>query len=172
MQLSIPFIGATLYQISKNSDGNKLQSAPKWFRWILTDLVSVICVCITLFIPKMDENKYWNPLVSLSDIFVAPFIIFAVYLYQFDDNSLVWLYINYEGFMNLFNYFLALSYPLYLIHWPFILILLNKCDIFDANSMESMLGLVCSSLVFTQFCHLFLIQPFQKYIAAKFPRKK
>jgi len=66
---------------------------------------------------------------------------------------------------------LALSYPLYLVHWPFILILLNKFQIFDVNSMEAMLGLMCISLVFTQFCYLFLIKPFGEYIAEKFLRK-
>ena len=159
-----------MYQISQNNDAYKLRSAPKWVRWLLTDLVSIICVCMTLFIPMLD-HKYWNPLVSLSDIFVAPFIMFAIYLYQFDDNSLVWLYQNYGGCMNLFDALLSLSYPLYLVHWPFILILLNKFELFDMNTMESMLGLVCISLVFTQFCQLFLIRPFGKFIRVKFPRK-
>merc|ERR1719330_1595867 len=129
----------------------------------IAKMASLVVDGLSMFVP-MINHAYWNPLVSLSDILVAPFLIMAVYLYQFDENTLVWLYEVYAGFGDLFDFMLTLSYPMYLVHWPFILILLDEFELFNDDSMQSMIGLSCIALAFTQFCRIVLIDPFQRFI--------
>lgn len=150
-QITIPFIGATLFQLSKH------YNEPKVPIWFMTDVVTVLVVASCLFIPDLD-NKYWSPLVTLSDIIVGPLMLLAVYMYQFDQNTLAWLYRSYSGFANLFDALIASSYILYLTHWPLMFIIEYSFGL----TSTSTLTVLC--IMFALFWRLFCVMPFRDYI--------
>jgi len=154
-QVCIPFMGATLYQISERYDVEKIGKVAKW---ILTDTVTVLATSLCIFIPSLD-NEYWSPVITLSDLFVGPLFLIGVYLYQFDQNTLVWLYRTYSGCSNLFDAMISLSYTLYLTHWPLMFVVTQYFGYFSEDSTESVIALTVISILFALFCRLFFVLP-------------
>jgi hypothetical protein len=159
----------------------KLSWSSEWI-WRATDAVTLITIAMCIFVisPPAWNAQYDNEtgnfkneskaeflfgsLCGFSNFMVWPLMMIAVYLYSHDQSTLTWLYLQYP---KLFDAGLAVSYPLFLTHWP-ILLILQKTKVFDKHSGVSVIMIfsvvVLNAIVYDHF----VIQPLEENIVLYF----
>jgi len=168
-QLFLPFIGSTLGEFASRI--GKL----KWSRnniWRATDLCTLACISLSFFVlcpPVFTEEFaesltgwYVNCLTQYSDLITWPLTLTAVYLYSHDFSTLTWVYFQYP---RIFDDGFQFSYPLFLIHWPVILMLQYSGAITDdlAVSVVIVFGV---ALITSMFIDSYFIGPLEEIIIA------
>ena len=184
-QIFQPFIGCTLCEFS-----NRIGRL-KWHRntiWRVTDFVTIFTVCMAMFVMSpplwgsqfdIETGKFVNEskgeyifgsLCAFSQFLVWPMMLMAVYLYSHDQSTLTWIYTCYPSF---FEAGVAASFPLFLTHWP-ILLIIQKTKTFDTTSGVSVIMLFCVCLSTSLVYDNFVISPLEERIVTYFnaPVKK
>lgn len=184
-QIFQPFIGCTLCEFS-----NRIGRL-KWHRntiWRVTDFVTIFTVCMAmfvmapplwgaqfdyetgLFVAESKAEYLFGSLCAFSQFLVWPMMLIGVYLYSHDQSTLTWIYTCYPS---LFEAGVGASFPLFLTHWP-ILLILQKTKTFSTTSGVSVIMIFCTCLATSLIYDNFIIQPLEERIVTYFnaPTKK
>lgn len=167
-QILVPYIGALLGEFTTRI--GKL-TWNKTSIWRATDLITFLTFS-TCFFPSAyflvpsDSNQLefmLNALFSIGDILVWPLFLVGIYLHSHDISTFSW--IN-QFYPKLFNDGQNISYPLYLMHWPIIL-LLKQSKALDEYNPVSVIVAYATCLVTALFVDRYVIAPVEIYLEGK-----
>jgi len=161
-QMLLPFMGSVLQQFVARLD------IPKWVRRIhvrlLADASLLILCSLSLFMPTTG-NVIIDGLIKYTNLLNGPALVVSVALISVDCNSLVWITSAWPELARLFDSMLSLSYVLFLTHWPLALVL-KHAQLFSADSLTSLVGTYCSSIIFAILMKALVIDPFGRWVHA------
>jgi len=161
-QIWIPFMGAILEQLVANLQVPS--STKRWHVWLASDLLLLILIAFTLFVPQTG-TPLADALIAYANLITGPLLLALVALMSCDSNSFRKLTSITEGSCRLFSNMLKLSYTLYLTHWP-IAEILHDAGFFDEDSWDCMLGTTLVSILLALCCDTIVVEPFTKFFCS------
>lgn len=105
---------------------------------------------------------YIDALCAYTDMLVMPLLLLAVYLYSHDKSTLTWIYLQHP---KLFDDGLSVSYPLFLMHWP-VMLMLQDSAVFITNRAVSVIMIFATCILVAVFMDSYVVMPLEEKIIA------
>jgi len=159
-QVWLPLMGAALQQLAAKVE------IPSWFTntvaWVVTDVLMVVTVILTIFVPSTG-SVVWDAMIAYMNLLTGPFLTLLVVFMSVDAGTLWYLTTRTEEIRKLFGTMLSASYPLYLVHWPLVL-LMERAGLFASDSWDSALGAWACCVLLSVLIDTLAVGPFTRVL--------
>jgi peptidoglycan/LPS O-acetylase OafA/YrhL len=167
-QVWVPAMGAILQQLAVKVP------IPKWTShrvvWVMTDFTMLTTIGLACFLPATG-NVILDAMIAYMNLVTGPFLTVLVVLMSVDAGSLWYVTTRTEELRKLCGSLLSASYPLYLMHWPLVL-LMAKFGLFKRDSWDSTLGASACSILLGALIDTIAVGPFTRHFVRWINPKK
>ena len=127
-------------------------------------IVTIICFSLAFFIPNFSADPKINfvltNLCDYNDILIAPFFFTGLYLHSHDISTLSWIYSLYPRF---WDDLVKSSFPLFLCHWPIMLMVSYATDTLALDKPMSVIFICTVCVLGSSFVDNYIVLAFEDY---------